>query len=645
MNLIEMTAINRFFGKGENRVHILKDINLSIKKGDFIAIIGQSGSGKSTLMNILGCLDTPDTGSYRINGVETAQMNANELATLRRKRFGFIFQKYNLLSSLNARDNVALPAVYAGIDKLHRNQRAEELLAKLGLAGKENNTPNELSGGQQQRVSIARALMNGGEIILADEPTGALDSGSGEIVMQILGELHKQGHTIIMVTHDANIAAHANRIVKIHDGKIISDTSQKPIISIPDAEPPSETRSWVLVKDQLIESFKMSVQSIFTHKLRSLLTMLGIIIGIASVVSVVALGQGSQDKILQNISEIGTNTISIYPGSGFGDRRSFRIRTLTVADANILSKQNYVDSATPVGSTSGTLTFNNQALTAQVFGAGPQYFTVRGLKLAQGRFFDDYDVQTGTQVVVIDHNIANKLFKETNAIGKTILFNKRPLTIVGVTKKNTSGMGNIENLEMWIPYTAMMNRITGERHIRSIVVKVADKVNTQAAEQSIIDLLTTRHGKKDFFTSNSDSIRKAVEQTTNTMTLLISSIAVISLIVGGIGVMNIMLVSVTERTKEIGIRMAIGARQSNILQQFLIEAILICLIGGLSGIAVSVIISTLFNYFSSEFFSMSFSGLSIVMAVLCSSAIGILFGFIPARNASKLNPIDALAHD
>lgn len=341
MSLIECNNINRYFGSGENRVHVLKNITLSIEKGDFVAIIGQSGSGKSTLMNILGCLDTASSGSYRVEGTETSAMSADELAGLRRKRFGFIFQRYNLLSAINARDNVALPSVYAGIGHDERVARANQLLGDFGLAGKEDNKPNELSGGQQQRVSIARALMNGGEIILADEPTGALDTESGANVMQIIHDLHAQGHTVILVTHDPGIAANANRVIEIRDGEIIADSSKNTEIRPSKVKSIQEQVSWSFYKDQFMESFRMSVQAILAHKMRSLLTMLGIIIGIASVVSVVALGRGSQEKILADINSMGTNTISIYPGKGFGDRRSGRIKTLTVDDANVIGRQGY----------------------------------------------------------------------------------------------------------------------------------------------------------------------------------------------------------------------------------------------------------------------------------------------------------------
>ena len=487
--------------------------------------------------------------------------------------------------------------------------------------------------------------MNGGEIILADEPTGALDTESGANVMQIIHDLHAQGHTVILVTHDPGIAANANRVIEIRDGEIIADSSKNTEIRPSKVKSIQEQVSWSFYKDQFMESFRMSVQAILAHKMRSLLTMLGIIIGIASVVSVVALGRGSQEKILADINSMGTNTISIYPGKGFGDRRSGRIKTLTVDDANVIGRQGYVESATPLTSSNGTLTYRNTDLSAQLYGAGAQYFDVRGIKLKAGRFYDRADVAESAQVVVIDDNTQKQLFPAgTDPLGKTILFNKRPLNVIGITETDTSGFGSSDQLQMWAPYTTVMQQITGERYISSITVKVKDNVSSQVAEKSLKDLLISRHGTEDFFMRNTDSIKQTVESATSTMTLLISCIALISLVVGGIGVMNIMLVSVTERTKEIGVRMAIGARQSNILQQFLIEAVLICLIGGLVGVLLSYLISVVFNMLVTSF-AMSFSVASIIAAVACSTIIGVVFGFMPAKRASQLNPIDALAHD
>lgn len=646
MNIIELKKINKFFGEQANRVHVLKDINFSVEKGDFVAIIGQSGSGKSTMMNIIGCLDVPTSGSYKINGTEVGKMNKDELAELRSKMFGFIFQRYNLLDNLTAEENAALPAVYLGIDFESRNKRAVELLKKLELSDKLNNKPHELSGGQQQRVSIARALMNGGEIILADEPTGALDSKSGERVMEIIKELHKQGHTIILVTHDSNIAAQASRIIEIKDGQVISDTRKSDTIySATEKVEHGKKSKFDTFKYSFMESFKMSVHAILSNKMRSLLTMLGIIIGIASVVSVVALGNASQQKIMEQINSMGTNTIDILPGTGFGDRRAMRVRTLKIRDSDYLGKQSFIDNSTPKVAASGNLVYENQALTAQLTGVSEAFFEVKGRKIALGRIFSQAEVDEMASVVVIDDNAKKELFaNEPNPIGKILIFNKKPLKIIGVTEPYNAPGPMSDSMNLWTPYTTAMYKINGTNDIDSITVKINDAVNSQVAEESIENILTALHGKKDFFTINSDSIKQTIKSTTNTMKLLIASIAVISLIVGGIGVMNIMLVSVTERTREIGIRMAIGAKQADILQQFLIEAVLICLVGGFMGVTLSLLIGVGFNTFS-EKFGMIFSTASIVLALSCSTAIGIIFGYMPARNASNLNPIDALASE
>jgi len=646
MVTLEVRNINKYYGEGENRVQVLKNVNLSIEKGDFVAIIGQSGSGKSTLMNILGCLDTASDGTYLVDGVSTDNLGPDDLARLRGEKFGFIFQRYNLLTSLSAQENVALPAVYGGMSSAVRDARAHDLLVKLGLDGKTKNRPNELSGGQQQRVSIARALMNGGEIILADEPTGALDSRSGENVMDLLMELNAEGHTLILVTHDRHIASYANRIIEIKDGEVISDERRAPIRKDDGPEIVHISRtSWQYLRDQLSEAFRMSVQAILAHKMRSLLTMLGIIIGIASVVSVVALGRGSQEKILAGINAMGTNTIDVRPGRSFGDRNANRYQTLTVDDSEALAEQSYIASATPTASSSGEMVYRNRSATGSLSGVGEQYFSVKGLEVARGRLFNTEDIARAKAVMVIDDTAAAELFPGEDPIGATVLFNKRPFEVVGVTKKPTATFGPRSSLTAWIPYTAHMSRISGRRTISSITVKIADGVSAQVAEKELTRLLTSRHrGVTDFFTMNTDSIRQTMESTTTTMRLLISCIAFISLLVGGIGVMNIMLVSVTERTKEIGVRMAIGARQFNVLQQFLIEAVLICIIGGVAGVLASVGIGVLFNSFIQDF-PMSFSTGSIVLAITCSTLIGVIFGYMPARRASRLNPVDALAQE
>ncbi|MDV2439750.1 MacB family efflux pump subunit [Acinetobacter gerneri] len=657
--MLEVSNLVREFPAGDSTVQILKNIDLTIYEGELVAIVGQSGSGKSTLMNILGCLDKPTSGSYKVNGQETGELEPDDLAKLRREYFGFIFQRYHLLGDLTADGNVEVPAVYAGVAPAERKQRATALLTELGLGSKTQNRPSQLSGGQQQRVSIARALMNGGDVILADEPTGALDKNSGVEVMRILRELNTAGHTIILVTHDMNVAKNATRIIEISDGSIISD---KPNVQAelltsqpdPDAAPAISTKQektksisrWRSTLDRLNEAFRMALLSMNAHRMRTFLTMLGIIIGIASVVTVVALGNGSSQQILKNISSLGTNTITVFQGRGFGDNsKTASFKTLVPSDADALATQPYVSAVSPMVSTSKTIRYQQNEASATINGVGNDYFDVKGLVFKDGQSFDQQSVNDRTQDVVIDTNTKKQFFSDTNPIGQVVLLGSVPARIIGIVEPQNSAMGSDDTLNVYMPYTTVMSRMLGQANVRNIIVRINDKYSTSAAENAVVNLLTLRHGQQDIFTMNSDSIRQTIEKTTSTMTLLVSAIAVISLIVGGIGVMNIMLVSVTERTQEIGVRMAVGARQSDILQQFLIEAILVCILGGILGVLLSLGIGQLIGHFAKGSFEMAYSTTSIVAAFVCSTLIGVVFGFIPARNAAQLDPVDALSRE
>ncbi len=648
--LLELGGLCRDFTSGDQQIRVLKEITLQINAGEMVAIVGASGSGKSTLMNILGCLDRPTEGSYRINGQEVSSLNGDQLAQLRREYFGFIFQRYHLMPHLDAVQNVEIPAIYAGDAKVERRCRAEELLRRLGLEERRHHRPGQLSGGQQQRVSIARALMNGGDVILADEPTGALDRKSGAEMMNILHELHAAGHTIILVTHDMQVAANAERIIEISDGEIVADRINR---QAPPLEPVEREVRERGVDGNLLqalwgrfaEAFRMALIAMASHRMRTLLTMLGIIIGITSVVSVVALGQGARQKVINDISSMGTNVIDVYPGKDFGDEDASGIQTLLPADLEALRSQVYVDSVTPGVSSTQLVQCGNKKGNASINGVGEHYFRVRGLEIESGRGLDEKDIRTQSQVVVIDNNTAKKFFNSESPLGKVLMIGTLPCRIIGVTKQKESPFGNNQNLEIWTPYSSAMSRILGQQYFNSITVRISDGVSNQIAEQSIITLLKQRHGGvKDFYTNSSDSILKTVKKTTATLTLMISAIAVISLLVGGIGVMNIMLVSVSERIHEIGIRVAVGARQSDILQQFLIESVLVCFIGGLIGVFLSYGVGMIFALFVSSF-SMKFSLLSILSAFFCSTLIGVLFGFLPARNAARLDPIEALARE
>lgn len=650
--LISLNGVSRRYPSGDDFTTVLNHINLTIQHGEMVAIVGASGSGKSTLMNILGCLDRPSKGTYLISGNETSELSPDELAQLRREHFGFIFQRYHLLGELNAVDNVEIPAIYAGRNREERRERATEILERLGMGNRMHHRPNQLSGGQQQRVSIARALINGADVILADEPTGALDSHSGEEVLGILQELNREGHTIIIVTHDRNVAERANRIIEISDGEIIADNvtefsqNSDEVLIETDEKKQIKPRFFNGWRDRFVEAFLMALRSMNAHRMRTFLTMLGIIIGTASVVCVVALGQGSQKKILEQISDLGTNTLYISPGRGFGDLKATQITTLTINDAQELAKMPYIIGATPSVLATSTVRVGSKEVSVSVNGVGEQYFLTRNSKLVEGRFFDHKGVSDLAQDALLDENAKKTLFPyETGpVVGKTVLLKEVPVRIVGVVKAEERGMASAQNIEIYLPYTTVQTRMTGSRSLKSIIVRVADTMAPSEAEKLVADFLTLRHREKDFFIFNTNSLQKTIEATTATLALLVASIAGISLFVGGIGVMNIMLVSVSERINEIGVRMAVGARQSDILQQFLIESVIVCLIGGLSGILIAVGFGVLFAQFNSMF-QLIYSSTSIIVALLCSSLIGVGFGFIPARNASKLDPVVALSRD
>ena len=645
--IISLRGLTRQFQTGAETVTVLRDVDLDIHRGELVAIMGQSGSGKSTLMNILGCLDRATSGTYRFAGRDVGKLAPDALAELRREHFGFIFQRYQLLPDLDAVENVEIPAIYAGVDAGARRKRAIDLLTRLRLGERLDHRPNALSGGQQQRVSVARALMNGGEVILADEPTGALDSKSGKELMALLHELHGDGHTIIIVTHDPQIAAQTERVIEISDGVIIDDRRSGMDTRVDkasvDMRRAGAWREWF---DSGLEALRMALRSMVAHKLRTFLTMLGIIIGIASVVSVVALGQGSQQMVLENIASIGTNTINVYPGSGFGDRRSSRIQTLLPSDAEALAAQDYADSVSPQVTSNATVLYRNTSSNASITGVGEGYFQVNGRTFAEGVGFNGTSITQRTQEAVIDENARDAFFiNGEEPVGQVIMLGKVPVRVIGVVE-NVTGFGPGGNsANVYVPYTTAMDRILGQSYLGSIAVRVSDDFDMAQAEAEITELLTRLHdGKEDFFLQNTATIRETIESTSATLTLLISTIAVISLVVGGIGVMNIMLVSVSERTKEIGIRMAVGARRGDILRQFLIEAVLVCFVGGAAGVGLSFGLGSLLTALVSGA-RVSYSPESIVLAIASASLIGVVFGFMPARSAARLDPVEALARE
>ncbi|HAT7512424.1 TPA: macrolide ABC transporter ATP-binding protein/permease MacB [Kluyvera ascorbata] len=643
--LLELSGIRRSYPSGDGSVDVLKGISLQINAGEMVAIVGASGSGKSTLMNILGCLDKPTSGTYRVAGVDVATLDNDALAALRREHFGFIFQRYHLLSHLTAAQNVEVPAVYAGMERKARLDRARQLLQRLGLADRVDYAPSQLSGGQQQRVSIARALMNGGQVILADEPTGALDTRSGEGVMAILHQLKEQGHTVIIVTHDPQVAAQAERVIEIRDGEIIRNPPARQTAAAAREPAAQDASGWRQFSNSFREALSMAWRAMVANKMRTLLTMLGIIIGIASVVSIVVVGDAAKQMVLADIRAIGTNTIDVYPGKDFGDDDPQYQQSLKYDDLLAIEKQSWVSSVTPSVSKNLRVRAGNIDVAASVQGIGQHYFNVYGMTFSEGNTFNDVQAAERSQVVVLDSNTRRQLFpNKASVVGEVILVGNMPATVIGVADEKQSMFGSSKILRVWLPYSTMSGRVMGQSWLNSITVRVKEGYDSSIAEEQLTRLLNLRHGKKDFFVWNMDSVLKTAERTTHTLQLFLTLVAVISLVVGGIGVMNIMLVSVTERTREIGIRMAVGARASNVLQQFLIEAILVCLVGGAIGVALSMMIALLLQLVLPGW-EIGFSPLALLTAFVCSTLTGVLFGWLPARNAARLDPVDALARE
>ncbi|WP_328716802.1 MacB family efflux pump subunit [Halomonas elongata] len=644
MALIELSGIRKHYPAGEQDVEVLHGIDLSIEAGEFMAIMGSSGSGKSTLMHLIGCLDQPSGGEYRFAGRLVTEMDHEQLAWLRREMFGFVFQSYHLVGTASAWENVALPAIYAGMPREERKQRAQRLLGELGLGERLEHLPNQLSGGQQQRVSIARALMNGGKVILADEPTGALDSVSGEAVMEQLRELARQGHTVIVITHDAEVAAHADRVVEIHDGRVIDDRRHRPLHEDPTrvvAEPPAQ--SSLPDAAEVGEAVVMALRSLRANWLRTLLTLLGIVIGVGAVVVMLAIGEGAKQDVVARINDQGTNLLVIRPDRGQQRVADGVIATLVPEDAEALKQLPNVRTVVPEISGSVTARANGQDASTNVQAVTPDFTSLRDWRPAQGIFFGEQDQKAYAPVAVIGQTVKEKLFTDSDPLGQFVMLDSIPFQVIGVMSvQGATNWGEDQDDVVFVPLSTGTLRLFGQNYLRSITLAVDDVAHIDVTEQAAVELLTQRHGQKDVRVFNMASLLDMVSQTQNTLTVLLGSIAAISLLVGGIGVMNIMLVSVTERIHEIGIRMATGARQRNILQQFLTEAVVVSALGGIIGVTVGLLVGGLLIWLG---MAIVFSVPVMVAAFLCATLIGLLFGFAPALKAARLNPVEALSND
>jgi len=728
--VIEISDLFKIYQLGEIEVRALNGVSLSIERGEFVAIMGSSGSGKSTLMNILGCLDRPTSGHYFLQNIDVASLAEADLALARSRQIGFIFQNFNLLSRTSALENVELPLFYSAWNQGGEN-RALKLLDMVGLQGRAQNHPNQLSGGQQQRVAIARALINEPAILLADEPTGNLDSKNSAELMEIIQRLNREnGITVLVVTHDAEVAAYVDRIVTFRDGVIISDERKR-------VSPPAATVSATsgaaaasaqvtapgvgkaianasipkIERSEEIWTFgtmalAAAARALRRNKLRAALTMLGIFIGVAAVIAMVAIGDGARNSVEQQIASLGTNQLIILPGAttASGVRAGYgSSSTLTVSDADAIAKEaRSVVAVSYIDRQVAQVVYGSRNWSTSINGTTPPYFTIRDWPVAAGRLFTDEETRSAAPVCVLGQTVVENLFGEDeNPVGAAIRVKNFPMRVIGVLSvKGQSNYGQDQDDVIVMPFataerkvlgtsqasatvptgntgstnpvlnpyigvqtwtassplyqsgTAIISPFGGPPKISGVVnmiyvkAKTAELVDTAQGETT--DILHRRHHigaaqDNDFTVRSLAEIAQASESATRVMTLLLASVASISLLVGGIGIMNIMLVSVTERTREIGIRMAVGARRLHILLQFLVEALLLSIIGGLAGALLGIAVSKLLAIVAQ--WPTLISPYSVVGGFAFAAAVGVFFGWYPARKASMLDPIDALRYE
>lgn len=652
--LIEIRDVTKVYHLGDERVDALRGVSLTIEAGDFVAIMGASGSGKSTLMHILGLLDVPDSGSYQLRGRELSSCREDELARIRNEEYGFVFQQFNLLSRTTARENTALPLLYSRNGSDHA--RVKELLEQVGLGERMEHNPNELSGGQQQRVAIARALTTRPRVILADEPTGNLDSTSAHEIMALLKKLNEQGITIILVTHERDIADYARRILHMRDGSIQQEEVRESAIQSPTETRPevesTKRAAWRHDLRAFATYFRLAGRALWAHKMRAFLSMLGILIGVASVIAMLGIGAGAKEAIRTQFSSLGSNLLILRPGArqaGGVWMQAGQVSRLTIEDAHeLVARIPTIERASATLSTRGQVVYQGRNWNTEISGVEPDHEEIRALQPTAGRYITDEDIRTRARVAVVGRTIIRELFKGQNPIGEQIRINRVIFQVVGVLPEKGSSPFRDRDDVIIVPVTTAMYRLAGVDFVDAIEMQVVNEDQISSTQDAILAFMRQRQhlapsAPDNVFVQNMAEMLSALTETSRTMSVLLSGIAAISLVVGGIGIMNIMLVSVTERVREIGVRKAVGARRRDILGQFLVEAIAVSITGGVLGLTLGSGAALALSAFAG--WVVIVTPQAIAMAVGFSALTGLVFGIWPARKAAMLNPIDALRYE
>jgi macrolide transport system ATP-binding/permease protein len=724
--LIRLEDIHKTYHLGEVDVPVLRGISLTIERGEMVALMGASGSGKTTLMNILGCLDHPSSGKFWLDGEEMSRLSSDQRALVRTEKLGFVFQSFNLLPRTTAVNNVAMPLDYARrrVHTADAQRLAESLLRRVGLGDRMDHEPSQMSGGQQQRVAIGRSLVNQPILLLADEPTGNLDSHTSVEILRMFQQLNAEGITVVLVTHDASVAAYAHRTIRITDGLVEGDTTNpsaslaqgaaasassdvEPVLTSGTAGKPAKQHS----RPPLIAlpaTWRTAFGALRRNKMRSVLSALGVIIAVMAVIAITEIGQGAKTMLQREIATMGANMLMVMSGAAASGGVSFgmgSIMTLTPEDSDEIRRQCPAVTATAptVRARSQVVYGGRNWVPEQITGTTPAFLTIRDWEnLTDGEMFTDRDVRNAATVCIIGETIRRELFPDESPVGKEIRLNNVPFRILGVLKRKGANMGGHDQDDIVLaPWTTVKNRVSAAAlastnqsvsasgassstnqsvntlsslyppptdlylsrtatetantpqpirfsNVDMILAKARSSEEVQTAIDQITELLHERHRIRegeanDFNIRDMAEFAQMLSSTTESQSTMLLIVAAISLLVGGVGIMNIMLVSVTERTREIGLRMAVGARSHHILRQFLVEAIVLCLVGGGFGILAGRAASLAVKHFKN--FPIEASLSTIVAAVGVSVGVGVIFGFYPAWKASRLDPIEALRYE